>query len=131
MSTRQDPDGEVTVVANSYRGLRLNRPNDVVVKSDGSLYFTNPGAPEPGLDLDYSGVYMVSPDLGTITLLVRDFIFPNGLAFSTDESIPLHRRLASGTHQGLRRAAQRHPVHRQRPRPVRSEGRQAGRARTG
>ena len=85
--TRQDPDGEVTVVANSYRGSRLNRPNDVVVKSDGSVYFTNPGAPEPGLDLDYSGVYMVSPDLGTITLLVRDFIFPNGLAFSTDESV--------------------------------------------
>ena len=85
--TRQDPDGEITVVANSYRGARLNRPNDAVVKSDGSIYFTNPGAPEPGLELDYSGVYMVSPDLGTITLLVRDFLFPNGLAFSPDESV--------------------------------------------
>ena len=58
-----------------------------MVKSDGSIYFTNPGAPEPGLDLDYSGVYMVSPDLGDITLLARDFLFPNGLAFSPDESV--------------------------------------------
>ncbi len=85
--TRQEADGEITVVANSYRGSRLNRPNDAVVKSDGSIYFTNPGAPEPGLELDYSGVYMVSPDLGSITLLVRDFLFPNGLAFSPDESV--------------------------------------------
>ena len=85
--TRHEADGEVTVVANRYRGQRLNRPNDAVVKSDGSIYFTNPGAPEPGLDLDYSGVYMVSPDLGDITLLVRDFLFPNGLAFSPDESV--------------------------------------------
>ncbi len=85
--TRQDDSGEVTVIAARYRGNRLNRPNDVVVKSDGSIYFTDPGAPAPGLDLDYSGVYMVSPDLGTITLLVGDFVVPNGLAFSPDESI--------------------------------------------
>ena len=85
--TRQESDGEITVVANSYRGNRLNRPNDVVVRSDGSLFFTDPGAPAPGLDLDYSGVYMVSPDLGTVTLLVGDFITPNGIAFSPDESV--------------------------------------------
>ena len=85
--TRQDSDGEITVIANRYRGSRLNRPNDVVVKSDGSIYFTDPGAPAPGLDLDYSGVYMVSPDLDEITLLVGDFITPNGIAFSPDESI--------------------------------------------
>jgi gluconolactonase len=65
----------------------LNRPNDVVVKSDGSIYFTDPGAPEPGLDLDFAGVYRVSADLGTLTLLVKDFVTPNGLAFSPDESI--------------------------------------------
>ncbi len=85
--TRLEHDGTITVVANSYKGTRLNRPNDVVVKSDGSICFTDPGAPAPGLDLDYSGVYRVSHDLGTITLLVQDFIVPNGLAFSPDESI--------------------------------------------
>lgn len=85
--TRQDADGEVTVIAASYRGRRLNRPNDAVVKSDGSIYFTDPGAPGPGLDLDYSGVYMVSPDLGEITMIVGDFLTPNGIAFSPDESV--------------------------------------------
>lgn len=85
--TRQEPDGSITVIAYNYRGTRLNRPNDVVVKSDGSIYFTDPGAPSPELDLDVAGVYRVSPDLGNITLLVRDFIVPNGLAFSPDERI--------------------------------------------
>ncbi len=85
--TRQDADGEITVVASRYRGRRLNRPNDAVVKSDGSLYFTDPGAPAPGLELDYSGVYMVAPDLGEITLLAGDFVTPNGIAFSPDESV--------------------------------------------
>ena len=85
--TRQDSDGEITTIANRYRGSRLNRPNDVIVKSDGSIYFTDPGAPAPGLDLDYSGVYMVSPDLDEITLLVGDFITPNGISFSPDESV--------------------------------------------
>ncbi len=85
--TRLEADGSITVVANSYQGRRLNRPNDVVVKSDGSIYFTDPGAPEPGLDLDFAGVYRVSADLGTLTLLVKDFVTPNGLAFSPDESI--------------------------------------------
>jgi len=84
--TRMESDGSVTIVANSYQGTRLNRPNDVVVKSDGSIYFTDPGAPDPELDLDFAGVYRVSPDLSSITLLVRDFIFPNGLAFSPDEN---------------------------------------------
>ena len=85
--TRQEPDGSITVVASTYQGRRLNSPNDVVVKSDGSIYFTDPGAPAPGLDMDFSGVYRVSPDLGDISLLVRNFILPNGLAFSPDESI--------------------------------------------
>ena len=85
--TRMEPDGSITVVASSYRGQRLNRPNDVVVKSDGSIYFTDPGGPAPDLDLDFSGVYRVSPDLEAINLLVRDFVLPNGLTFSPDESI--------------------------------------------
>jgi gluconolactonase len=74
-------------MANRYQGRRLNRPNDVVVKSDGSIYFTDPGAPDPALELDFAGVYRVSADRGAITLLARDFVLPNGLAFSPDESV--------------------------------------------
>jgi gluconolactonase len=83
--TRQDPDGSITVVANHYHGHRLNRPNDVVVKSDGSLYFTDPGLGRIESELDFCGVYRVSPDLGEIHVLVWDFVVPNGLAFSPDE----------------------------------------------
>jgi len=85
--TRQDPDGSITVVANNYHSRRLNRPNDVVVQSDGSIYFTDPGLGRIESELDYCGVYRVSPDLGTIHVLVWDFVVPNGLAFSPDESI--------------------------------------------
>ncbi len=87
--TRTEPDGSITVVASSYKGWRLNRPNDVVVKSDGSIYFTDPGGgvPPEERQLDYFGVYRVTPDLGTITLLVADFVAPNGLAFSPDETV--------------------------------------------
>jgi gluconolactonase len=86
---RRELDGSVTVIANSFQGRRLNRPNDVVVKSDGCIYFTDPGAfavPEQW-DLQYSGVYRVTPDLGTISLLTDGFIVPNGIAFSPDESV--------------------------------------------
>ncbi|HJU12266.1 MAG TPA: SMP-30/gluconolactonase/LRE family protein [Candidatus Binataceae bacterium] len=84
--TRKELDGSTTVIANNYRGQRLNRPNDVVVKSDGSIYFTDPNT--RGIsELDFAGVYRVAPDLGEINLLVRDFIVPNGLAFSPDEKI--------------------------------------------
>ena len=83
--TRQDPDGSITVVANHYHGHRLNRPNDVVVKSDGSVYFTDPGLGRVELELDFCGVYRVSPDLGEMHVLVWDFVVPNGLAFSPDE----------------------------------------------
>ena len=88
--TRQEHDGSITVIANSFQGRQLNRPNDVVVKSDGSIYFTDPWtSPNPAQqwDLTFSGVYRVSPDLGTLTLLINDFVVPNGLAFSPDESI--------------------------------------------
>ena len=88
--TRQEPDGSITVVANSFQGRQLNRPNDVVVKSDGCIYFTDPwtspAAPEQW-DLTFSGVYRVTPDLGTLSLLVDDLIIPNGLAFSPDETL--------------------------------------------
>ena len=85
--SRMEHDGTITVVAGGYHGRPLNRPNDVVVKSDGSIYFTDPGGPSPDTDLDFAGVYRVSPDLGTINLLVRDYVLPNGLAFSPDEKI--------------------------------------------
>ena len=88
--SRQELDGSITVVASSFQGRRLNRPNDVVVKSDGSIYFTDPWTlrtPPEQWDLTFTGVFRVSPDLGTITLVVDDFIFPNGLMLSPDESI--------------------------------------------
>jgi len=87
--TREDPDGSMTVVANNFQGKRLLRPNDVIVKSDGAIYFTDPGGPlaPDQFDVTTSGVYRVSADLGTISLIVDDLVGPNGLAFSPDESI--------------------------------------------
>lgn len=88
--TREELDGSLTVIANSFQGRRLNRPNDVVVKSDGCVYFTDPwtlpSAPDQW-DLSFAGVYRVTPDLGTMTLLIDNFVVPNGLAFSPDESV--------------------------------------------
>jgi gluconolactonase len=87
--TRYEPDGSVTVIANSFGGKRLLRPNDVVVKSDGSIYFTDPGGPlaPDQWDVTVAGVYRVSADLGTMSLIADDMIGPNGIAFSPDESI--------------------------------------------
>src|SRR5213595_2768894 len=88
--TRRELDGSLTVLANSFQGRRLNRPNDVVVKSDGAIYFTDPWSlqtPQEQWDLTFAGVYRLSPDLGTFTLLVDNFIVPNGLAFTPDESV--------------------------------------------
>jgi gluconolactonase len=87
--TREDPDGSITVVSNNFQGKRLLRPNDVIVKSDGSIYFTDPGGPLAAdqFDVTIAGVYRVSADLGSISLVVDDLIGPNGLAFSPDENI--------------------------------------------
>ena len=95
--TRIEHDGSLTVIASSYHGRPLNRPNDVVVKSDGSIYFTDPGGPAPDTDLDFAGVYRISPDLSAINLLVRDYVLPNGLAFSPDESV-LYINDSQGVH---------------------------------
>jgi gluconolactonase len=87
--TRYEPDGSITVIANSFQGKRLLRPNDVVVKSDGSIYFTDTGgnaAPDQW-DVTLSGVYRVSADLGTMSLIIDDMVRPNGIAFSPDENI--------------------------------------------
>ncbi len=87
--TRMEPDGSITVVASNYRGRRLNRPNDVIVSSrTGASTSPTPASLHAGaMDLDWNGVYHVTPDLGTITLIVWDFSRPNGLALSPDESI--------------------------------------------
>ncbi len=88
--TRREADGGVTVLASSYRGLPLNHPNDVVVKSDGAVYFTDPwtafdGSPPGEHDQEYPGVFRIAPDASKLTRLVRDFVLPNGLAFSPGE----------------------------------------------
>jgi gluconolactonase len=88
--TRQELDGSLTVITNSFQGRQLNRPNDVVVKSDGCIYFTDPWthpSPPQEWDLTFAGVYRITPDLGTLTLLIDDFVVPNGLAFSPDERV--------------------------------------------
>lgn len=87
--TRYEPDGSLTVIANSFQGKRLLRPNDVVVKSDGNIYFTDlggPAAPEQW-DVTIRGVYRVSADLGSMSLVVNDMVGPNGIAFSPDERV--------------------------------------------
>ena len=88
--TRTEIDGTIRVIAERYDGKRLNSPNDVVVKSDDSIYFTDPPYglrnQTEGKELSFQGVYRVSPD-GRLTLLVDDFERPNGLAFSPDERV--------------------------------------------
>ena len=86
--SRTESDGTIVVVADKYQGKRLNSPNDVVVKSDGSIYFTDPpyGVQPEDRELDFQGVYRIAPD-GDLTLLADDFEKPNGLAFSPDEKI--------------------------------------------
>jgi gluconolactonase len=91
--TRTELDGSITVIADQYQGKPLNSPNDVVVKSDGTIWFSDP---HYGIMTNYEGfkseqelpcnVYRVDPATGTITAVVTDFNCPNGLAFSPDES---------------------------------------------
>ena len=88
--TRTEADGTISVLAERYESRRLNSPNDVVVRSDGSVYFTDPPY---GLqnqsdwkELSFNGVYRIAPD-GRLVLLADDFDRPNGLAFSPDEEV--------------------------------------------
>ena len=86
--SRREQDGSIAALAEQWDGKRLNRPNDVVCHSDGSIYFTNPGGRVPAeeREIDFSGVHRIAPD-GTVTAVVTDTEYPNGLAFSPDESI--------------------------------------------
>ena len=83
--TRTSADGRIEVLMDRFEGKRLNRPNDVVCRSDGSIYFTDPGlrVPLAERELPSAGVYRVKPD-GSASLVV-DCEYPNGLAFSPDE----------------------------------------------
>lgn len=93
--SRTEHDGSISILADSYEGKRLNSPNDVVVKSDGSLWFTDPSY---GILTDYEGdkadseigncnVYRIDGQSGAITIVADDFVKPNGLAFSPDEKL--------------------------------------------
>jgi gluconolactonase len=95
--TRTEHDGTITVLADSFEGKRLNSPNDVVVRSDGAVYFTDPSY---GIESDYEGnkgdsefeggacyVFRVDPITGALRIVGDDFDRPNGLAFSVDERL--------------------------------------------
>lgn len=91
--TRTEFDGRITVLVDNYQGKRFNSPNDIVVKSDGSIWFTDPAY---GIDSDYEGfqatpdlascdVYRLDPDSGKCESVIQQLDRPNGLAFSLDE----------------------------------------------
>ena len=91
--SRTEHDGRIVTIADRWQGKRLNSPNDVVVRSDGSIWFTDPTY---GIDTDYEGdkaeseigasyVYRVDPASGTVEAVITDMVKPNGLAFSVDE----------------------------------------------
>lgn len=92
--TRTEPDGTITVIADAFGGKPLNSPNDVIVKSDGTIWFTDP---HYGIMTDYEGhrseqenicaVYRADPEAGTLEQVVTDLHCPNGLAFSPDETM--------------------------------------------
>ncbi len=92
--SRTEYDGTVITIADKWQGKRLNSPNDAVVKSDGSIWFTDPAY---GIETDYEGnkaeseigacnVYRVDPHTGNIEAVITDMVRPNGIAFSNDES---------------------------------------------
>ncbi len=88
--SRREVDGRVTTLVDHFEGKRINSPNDLVFKSNGDLYFTDPpfGLPrtfdDPGKELPFQGVYRLTRD-GQLTLLTKELSAPNGIAFSPDE----------------------------------------------
>ena len=83
---KRSKDSKLKVLASMFDGKRLNGPVDLAIKSDGSIYFTDPKTVDPRtkLEMGFSGVYRIKPD-GTIDLLSKELAFPNGIAFSKDE----------------------------------------------
>ncbi len=87
--TRMEADGTINVVADRWDGKRFHRPNDIVCRSDGSIYITNPSGrvPEEDQEIEWPGtIHRIATD-GTVELLAHDIDFPNGIAFSPDESV--------------------------------------------
>ena len=87
--TRMEADGTINVVADRWDGKRFHRPNDIVCRSDGSIYITNPSGrvPEEEQEIEWPGtLHRIATD-GTVDLLAHDIDFPNGIAFSPDESV--------------------------------------------
>jgi gluconolactonase len=108
--TRTEVDGSVTVLADNYEGKRLNSPNDVVERADGSIWFTDPAY---GIDSDYEGhradseiggchVYRIDPGAGGVQIVADDFNRPNGLAFTPDER---HLYISDSEERQIRRFA--------------------------
>jgi len=93
--TRTEFDGTITVLADRFKGKRFNSPNDVVVKSDGSIWFTDPSygilsdyeGAKSAMEQDRCNVYRIDGQSGEVTIVADDFEKPNGIAFSRDESI--------------------------------------------
>ncbi len=91
--TRTEDDGSITVLATHFDGRELNSPNDLTVRSDGTIYFSDPtygrmegfGFPREQ-DMDVQGVYRITPDGNEVSQVASDFAQPNGIAFSLDES---------------------------------------------
>ncbi len=106
---RVEPRGKLTVLADQYQGKRLNSPNDLVYKSDGSLYFTDPpfGLPkaveDPRRELPFSGVFRCHE--GEVILLTQELTSPSGLAFSSDEQY-----LYVGNWDPKKKVVMRYPV---------------------
>lgn len=90
---RREADGRWTTLADRYEAKRFNSPNDLVFKSNGDLYFTDPiyglpkGLDDPGRELDFCGIFRLSAADGKVTLLSREMTMPNGLGFSPDEKV--------------------------------------------
>jgi gluconolactonase len=115
--TRTEHDGSITVIADRFEGKRLNSPNDVVVKSDGSVWFTDPSY---GIMIDYEGaradaeiggchVWRVAPD-GAVAIAASDYVKPNGLAFSPDEQFLYVADTGASHEKGGPRHIRRHRV---------------------
>jgi gluconolactonase len=108
---RLEKDDSETVLADRYKGRRLNSPNDLVYRSDGTLYFTDPpfGLPrffdDPRKELEFSGVYALTPK-GKLLLVTDEFRGPNGIAFSPDEKF-----LYVGNWDDKAKVVKRYPVH--------------------